>query len=88
MSLCLHSLTKYNFYRFSTKSPNKTGRDVRKSKGSTSLLRGLVGAVKTSTDCELLHDVLPNPIDSPEQLITMSKAILDDEGFKKRMVIK
>ena len=55
-------------------------------KEALSLLWCLVGAVKT-TDCELLHDVLPNPIDTPEELITISKTILDDEG-KKRMVIK
>ena len=61
---------------------------LENQKEALSLLRGLVGAVKTSTDCELLHDVLPNPIDTPEQLITTSKTILGDEGFKKRMVIK
>ena len=48
----------------------------------------MVGAAKASPDCELLNDVLPNPLDTPEQLTTISKTILDDEGFKKKMVTK
>lgn len=51
-----------------------------------SLLRGLVGASRTSTDSELLEDVLSNPIDSSDQLKEISEKILADETFKKKMV--
>ena len=52
-----------------------------------SLLRGLVGASKTSTDGELLEDVLPNQINTKEQLQEISEKILSDEGSKKKMVV-
>jgi hypothetical protein len=52
-----------------------------------SLLRGLVGATRTSTDGELLEDVLPNPINSRDQLKEISEKILADESFKKKMVV-
>ena len=51
-----------------------------------SLLRGLVGVSKTSTDCELLEDVLPNPIDSSDAFRDISEKIMADEGFKKKLV--
>ena len=61
---------------------------LENQKEALSLLRGLVGAAKASQDCDLLNDVPPNPLDTPEQLTTISKTILDDEGFKKKMVTK
>ena len=60
---------------------------LKNQKEALSLLHGLVGAAKTSPDCELQHDVLPNPLATPEQLTTISKTVLDDR-FKKKVVIK
>ena len=63
----------------------KTGHTVmiEKQSEALSILQVLLGATKGVAGHDMLEDVLPKPIDSPEELEKMS-ACLSDEDVRKK----
>ena len=60
---------------------------IEKQSEALSILQVLLGAAKGVGGQDMLEDVLPKPIDSPEELEKMSAGLSDEEIKKKRRYV-
>jgi hypothetical protein len=58
---------------------------IEKQSEALSILQVLLGATKGVGGQDMLDDVLPKPIDSPEELEEMSAGLSDEDVRKKKV---